>query len=44
MLEWEERTAATVAKLIGDGFFINEMPDDDGLAQCRDFGKNAANA
>lgn len=44
MREWEERTSATGAKLIGDGLIINEMPDDDGLAQCRDFGKNAANA
>ncbi len=45
MHNWEERTAAAGANLIGgEGLIINDMPDDDGLEQCSEFGKAAANA
>ena len=45
MRSWEERTIASGAKLIaGEGLIINDSPDDAGLAQCRDFGKTAAEA
>lgn len=45
MRDWEKRTTDSGATLInGEGLIINETPDDDGLAQCRDFGTTAANA
>ncbi len=43
MRNWEERVISAGAKLIGgEGLIINDMPDDAGLEQCRDFGKSAA--
>ncbi len=43
MRNWEERTASSGAKLVnGEGLMINEAPDDDGLEQCKLFGKTAA--
>lgn len=45
MRDWEKRVVDAGAKLAcTEGLIINEMPDDDGLAQCKEFGKNAANA
>ena len=45
MRDWESRVTDAGATLIGgEGLIINEAPDDDGLAQCRAFGKNAAAA
>lgn len=43
MRDWESRVTGSGAMLIGgEGLIINEAPDDDGLTQCRAFGKNAA--
>ncbi|MBQ8009994.1 MAG: flavodoxin [Oscillospiraceae bacterium] len=40
MRNWEERVKAQGIALVGDaGLMINEMPDDDGLEQCRALGK-----
>ena len=45
MRSWEERVIGAGANLIsGEGLIINETPDDDGLAQCREFGAAAVNA
>ena len=45
MRDWEKRVTDAGANLIGgEGLMINEMPDDAGLDQCREFGKTAANA
>lgn len=45
MRNWEKRVIDAGAKLIGgEGLIINDAPDDDGITQCIDFGKNAANA
>ena len=39
MRDWQERTEKTGAQLFrGEGLMINETPDDDGIAQCKDFG------
>lgn len=43
MRNWEERTAASGAKLIEpEGLIVNEEPDGDALADCRALGKKAA--
>lgn len=40
MRNWEERVKAQGIALVGDaGLMLNEMPDDDGLEQCRALGK-----
>lgn len=45
MRDWEKRVIDAGAKLIGaEGLIINEAPDDDGIAQCIEFGKTAAKA
>ena len=45
MREWEKRVTGAGAALIGgEGLIINETPDDEGLSQCRAFGKAAASA
>lgn len=45
MRDWETRVKSAGATLIGDaGLILNDMPGDDGLAQCREFGKTAADA
>ncbi len=37
---WEERVISAGAELVnGEGLIVNEAPDDDGLALCRDLGK-----
>lgn len=42
---WQERCQADGAIIFNDeGLIVNEMPDDEGLAQCRDFGKDFASA
>ena len=42
MREWQTRTENANANLFGEGFMVNEMPDDDGLAKCREFGAGFA--
>ena len=43
MRSWEQRVTDAGAQLIGgEGLIINDAPDDDGLAQCRELGKTAA--
>lgn len=43
MRDWYDRTAACGAALLGaEGLICNEMPDDDGLAACRDLGRTLA--
>lgn len=43
MRDWQDRVNKTGATLINDeGLIINEMPDDEGINQCREFGKIAA--
>lgn len=40
MRNWEERVKAQGIALVGDaGLMLNEMPDDDGLEQCRALGR-----
>ncbi len=39
MREWQERVEEDGAILVEDGLTINETPDEEGLAQCREFGK-----
>ena len=38
MRSWEERCASNGIALAAESVMCNEMPDDDGLAQCRDLG------
>ena len=45
MRDWVDRMNAAGATVIGgEGFIINEMPDEDGIAQCVEFGKQIVNA
>ncbi len=41
MDDWNERMEGYGATLVVDSLILNETPDDDGLAQCQDFGKSA---
>lgn len=40
MRNWEEVMEQYGANLVDDGLIINDMPDDDGLEQCRQLGKS----
>lgn len=43
MRSWVERAENDGAKIFtGEGFIINETPDDDGLAKCKEFGADFA--
>lgn len=43
MRDWYERTDGTGANVYnGEGFILNETPDDDGIAACKEFGKGFA--
>lgn len=42
MEDWEERVRNSDAYLFDDGLILNEEPDDDGLTECVDLGKNFA--
>ncbi len=42
MRDWEDRTKVAGAELFGNGLIINGTPDDDGIAECEQFGKNFA--
>lgn len=43
MREWEKRVIDAGATLkYGEGLIINEMPDDDGMEKCKEFGKTVA--
>ncbi len=44
MRDWEERMAATSAKLIDGGLTIRSTPDADGLEQCKALGAKLAAA
>ena len=45
MRDWEKRVTDAGANLIGgEGWIVNDAPDDEGLDQCREFGKTAASA
>ncbi len=44
MRDWEERMSSRGADLIADGFIINETPDQSGLDECFEFGKQLANS
>ncbi len=45
MRNWEERVRAQGIALVGDaGLMLNEMPDEDGLEQCRALGKALVSA
>lgn len=44
MRDWEKRVLDVGATLVSsEGLIINETPDDEGLEQCREFGKACAN-
>lgn len=44
MREWQERTKNAGADLLnGEGLIINETPDDEGIAKCKQFGKEFSN-
>ncbi|MCR5830317.1 MAG: flavodoxin [Lachnospiraceae bacterium] len=38
MRDWEDRVKAAGADLVGDGLTVNDAPDDDALAKCKDLG------
>lgn len=43
MRDWQEHCISIGAELLGDeGLIINEAPDEDGLAKCRELGKTLA--
>ena len=43
MRDWVQRTQDANANLYRDeGLMINETPDEDGLEQCREFGRGFA--
>ncbi len=43
MRKWEDRVKSAGAVLVGgEGLIVNDMPDEDGLAKCRELGKTAA--
>ena len=43
MRDWQERVEAVGAQLYNnEGLIINETPDDDGIASCKEFGKGFA--
>ena len=45
MRDWAERTNNAGANLFqGEGLIVNEAPDDDGLAKCKEFGAGFAKA
>lgn len=44
MRNWEERVTSAGANLIGgEGLTVNDAPDDDALAACKELGETAAN-
>lgn len=42
MKDWEDRVRNDGAKLFGDGLAIENAPDDEGIAACRQLGKDFA--
>lgn len=43
MRDWQEKVVNAGANLVnGEGLIINEAPDDNGLASCRELGKKSA--
>ena len=42
MRSWEEDAADAGITLAAEGLIVNNTPDDEGLAQCRDLGKTVA--
>ena len=37
MEDWKKRCGDDGAKVYGDGVIINDVPDEDGLQQCREY-------
>jgi len=44
MRTWQEDAEACGAQMVQEGLAVNNTPDEDGLAQCRELGQNAAKA
>ena len=42
MENWEQQVKDANAELFEKGLIINDAPDEDGIAQCEEFGKNFA--
>ena len=42
MRDWEARVKEAGAELVADGLTVNEAPDDDALAQCKELGAKLA--
>lgn len=43
MRDWQERTSLASAEIVsGEGLILNETPDESGLEQCRELGKQLA--
>lgn len=42
MRDWQARAEGDNANIYQEGLIINEAPDDDGLAKCREFGAGFA--
>lgn len=43
MRDWQERTSLAGAEIVsGEGLILNETPDESGLEQCRELGKQLA--
>ena len=42
MRSWEERVSAAGARLVKEGLAVNDAPDDEAAAACRELGKSAA--
>ena len=45
MRDWQDRVQKAGAVLFqGEGLILNETPDDDGIAKCKEFGAAFANS
>lgn len=42
MTEWADRMSKLGVKLVADGLIVNNTPDDDGLASCKELGNKLA--
>lgn len=40
MRDWNERMEEYGAKMISEGLILHTTPEDDGLSECKDFGKS----
>ena len=44
MRQWEAQVKKDGANLVEESLIVNEMPDDEGMAACAEFGKKLASA